>query len=271
MIGPERDAHQAGSRVRAIARRPDRSWSSSATSRYPLDRLPERVPDVLGLPRRPVPCGRGGRDPSGERAPGRRGLEQTDELLDRERLALRGRPRTHDRPLGDRWPCTRTRSASSTIPGSSRRARCVPMSTPCSRAARIDSSIAPEPSHPAVPADVTTGAASPSRSASAARRNPSAIGERQMFPVQTTRIPLMTKGASLTMRVRPGRSSAIASRESDPSRRIDAGPWARSTHGGGDTFEPVALAQVDGDVLPEQRPGARRTSPPAGGRSGSRS
>ena len=172
----------------------------------------------------PFRRGRGGRDPSLEGTSGRRRLQQPDELLDRERLGLQVRPSRRRWPRDDPPPCTR----SGRRPRASRRAAGGRGALGCRRraprAARIDSSIAPEPSQPAVPADVTTGAASPSRSTSAARRNPSAIGERQMFPVQTTRIPLMTKGASLATRARPAGARRALRERASPRRRIDRGP-----------------------------------------------
>ena len=116
---------------------------------------------------------------------------------------------------------------------------------------------------PAVPADDTAGAASPSRDASAARRNPSAIGERQTFPVHTTRIPLITKAASLATPPRP--AGARRARHRSRPRPQDAGGSVREVHDGRRrALERLVLAQVDGDVAAEQlaQLGARRRGRP---------
>ena len=72
-----------------------------------------------------------------------------------------------------------------------------------------------------------------------------------------------------------GRSSAIAVTGREPSRRIVAGPCARSTTVEADPFETIPLAQVDGDVLAEQRPELvarlrRRVAGAVGARDGQR-
>ena len=108
------------------------------------------------------------------------------------------------------------------------------MSTPRSPAARIDLGWAPEPVHPIVPADATSSTSGPNRSANAARRSPSVIGERHTLPVHTTRTIVMGPGVYTGPSEPPGgrrsrNASAMAPSDTAPGRRTDTLPWARST------------------------------------------
>ena len=135
---------------------------------------------------------------------------------------------------------------------------CAPRVRRCRPPARRrphDSAIAPDPSHPAVPADDTAGAASANRRRRASRRNPSAIGERQMLPVQITRMDVMepghpgggesNSGTSPPRTVRTLRSISPERRIQRPVREIDDRRR--------DSFERSLLAQVDGDQVAERR------------------
>ena len=195
-------------------------------------------------------------------------LEQADELLQRERPGRRLRTQPDDRvAMLARHAHDEVRVADHRR-RSSRRARCPPMSTPRSAAAWTDSGSPPSPpTRRCPPTRRPAPLAEPL--VERARRNPSAIGERQMFPVQTTRIEAMTKGASLAAgSVRTG-----ARRSPSPGRPLAQDPRgrARGRHRGGDPVERSLLAQVDGDGVAEQRPGARRRSRRAARPSGSRS
>ena len=101
------------------------------------------------------------------------------------------------------------------------------MSTPRSRAASIDSGIAGAPSTAIVPADPTVGAAPSRRRSSARRSSPSSIGERQMFPLHTTRIAAIGRARSLAVAL----SRPIAARPPRGRCRRRAGSPARDRAG----------------------------------------
>src|SRR4249920_2646839 len=108
------------------------------------------------------------------------------------------------------------------------------MSTPRSAAARIELGSAPEPVHPIVPADATSGASGPIRSANAARRSPSAIGDQHTLPVHTTKTLVMGPRVYTGPSEPPGgrrsrNASALARSDTAPARTRDGLPWARST------------------------------------------
>ena len=70
------------------------------------------------------------------------------------------------------------------------------MSTPRAAAAAMASGMGPDPFTAAMPAEETWIPARSRRSASSRRRNPSAMGERQMLPVQTTRMEAIERPES---------------------------------------------------------------------------
>ena len=97
-----------------------------------------------------------------------------------------------------------TRSALSISVWFSRRAVWVAMSMPSSPSASTASGVAAAPSQPEIPADSTVTSAM-LRASSSLRSNPCAIGERQMLPVQTTRMRLTGEQSSECLPVAPSR------------------------------------------------------------------
>ena len=93
--------------------------------------------------------------------------------------------------------------------------------------------------------------AAPSRRSSARRRRPSADGERQTFPVQTTRMEAMSgRRASLTRALRRAVAGARAAAVTSPRAEQPRRPVREVEHRGGPPLERLLLAEVHGDARP---------------------